>query len=248
MTHRTLERVDTCPAPGPNDALVTASRRLPARRLSSRATWVRLARNGLIVLTAYLVVGNAAILGASLLARWQAGDATVPSSAVISNFRVVDAHVWRGAAPGSDGLVELAGHGVTTIVDLRAEHDLDTDDALIAELGLERFHLPIRDGQLPTAEQAARFLEIVDQSSGPVFLHCGAGVGRTGAVVAHYLAATGQASGWEALGRNLSVGPPSLEQIVFAFAADGTYDRPGPIVTGLSRVLDAPRRIWHNLT
>jgi len=114
---------------------------------------------------------------------------------------------------------------------------------------MQRFHLPIRDGQLPTAAQARELLAIVDGADGKVLLHCGAGVGRTGALTAFYLNATGQTAGAGALRHNLSVGPPSLEQIAFSLTtADGAYDRPGLGVTALSRVLDGPRRIWHNLT
>ncbi len=58
-----------------------------------------------------------------------------------------------------------------------------------------------------------------------------------------------EADGTAALRHNLSVGPPSLEQIAFSVqTASGSYDRPGLGVTVLSRVLDGPRRIWHNLT
>ena len=68
-------------------------------------------------------------------------------------------------------------------------------------------------------------------------------------MTAFYLNATGQAEGTGALRRILAVGPPSLEQITFAVTtAGGHYDKPGPVVTALSRVLDSPRRIWHNVT
>lgn len=214
----------------------------PARPL------LRLVRLGALALVAYLVLGNGLILGASAWASWRNGPA-VPIESSISNLAAVDGKLWRGGAPGSAGLADLAEHGVTTIVDLRAEEDVTADEALLSDLGLERFHLPVRDGQLPTAEQAQEFVDIVEGSDGTVFVHCGAGVGRTGAMVAHYLTATGDASGADALRRNLAVGPPSLEQIVFAAGADrGDYDRPGPVTTALSRVLDSPRRIWHNLT
>ncbi len=162
---------------------------------------------------------------------------------------MVDGHVLRGAAPSAQGLRDLAALGVTTVVDLRAEADLADRSDLLAELGMERFHLPIRDGQLPSAEQAQELLRIVEDADGAVFLHCGAGVGRTGALTAWYLNATGQTDGAAALRHNLSVGPPSREQIAFSVkTAGGSYDRPGMGVTVLSRVLDGPRRIWHNLT
>jgi hypothetical protein len=77
------------------------------------------------------------------------------------------------------------------------------------------------------------------------FLHCGAGVGRTGALAASYLVRTGQAGPAEALRRNLAVGPPSLEQIAFAATLDGeSVQRPPAPVVAVSRVLDAPRRLW----
>ena len=201
-----------------------------------------------IAVVAFLVLGNALILGTTLFFRF-ATPAAAAEAEGIANVHPVDDKVIRGAAPNADGLRDLAAAGVTTIIDLRAEADLASHDELLADLGIERFHLPIRDGQLPTEAQAAELIRIVEEAPGKVFLHCGAGVGRTGAMTAWYLNVTGQAEGSEALRRNLSVGPPSLEQIVFSVTtAGGEYRRPGPVVTVLSRVLDGPRRIWHNLT
>jgi protein-tyrosine phosphatase len=98
---------------------------------------------------------------------------------------------------------------------------------------------------VPSRQQVADFLEVVGESPGLVFVHCGAGVGRTGAMAAAYLVATGQASGTEAMMRNLAVGPPSLEQLTFAASlrADDV-DKPPSVVVAASRVLDAPRRLW----
>lgn len=215
-----------------------------------RPTRFRVARvmgRVLLGFVAFLLVGNGLILGST---AWFKMTSDNPAPDVsIDNFTRVDDRVYRGGAPGRAGLRELAAAGVTTVVDLRAEADLRVYDELYDELGLTRFHLPIRDGQLPDEDQTARFLEIVEESDGSVFLHCGAGVGRTGAMSAFYLNATGQAEGTGALRRILAVGPPSLEQITFAMTTSGgEYDKPGPVVTGLSRVLDGPRRIWHNIT
>ncbi len=78
-----------------------------------------------------------------------------------------------------------------------------------------------------------------------MFVHCGAGVGRTGAMVGAYLVNQGELSGSAALRRNLAVGPPSLEQIAFvAKMGDGSPEKPGTLVTAVSRILDAPRRLW----
>ena len=221
-----------CPEPG----LLARGARVPVRRIRR---YVLLAVAGFV---AFLVLGNLTIMAASLSLR---SDAPAPAEVRVNNFRVVDEHVWRGAAPSATTFRDLAAAGATTVVDLRAEDDLTVDSALLTKLGLTRFHLPIRDGQIPSQAQVDRFIEIVRNSKGPVFVHCGAGVGRTGAMVAAYLVRSGEADGVEALRRNLSVGPPSLEQLTFAATLQGSHAGrvPAPVVV-VSRVLDAPRRLW----
>lgn len=185
---------------------------------------------------------NLAILTGHLVLR-----RTLPAAGVdvdVRNFHVVDDQVWRGAAPSDRALRDLAASGATTIVDLRAEDGIKVNEDLLVEEGLRRYHLPIRDGQAPSPALVARFLQIVEESEGPVYVHCGAGVGRTGTVVASYLVTTGRATPAEAVRHNLAVGPPSLEQLAFAARAGAEIERPNPIVVGISRTLDAPRRMW----
>lgn len=200
---------------------------------------------------AFMLVGNAAILLASGLASAVTGARPAPGVEGVDNFAVVDDRVWRGAAPEAHGYESLAAHGATTVVDLRAEA-VDGGDEVDPEqldaLGLELVEIPIRDGQTPTPAEVRRFLEAIEGSQGPVFVHCGAGVGRSGAMVAAYLMATEQADAGERLRRNLSVGPPSLEQIAYAAWVDGDFDRPSLPVVAVSRLLDGPRRLWHVLT
>ena len=241
MLSDVLERPDVFLAPvGEIDEEVAARPdERPRRGLATRF---------LIGLVAFLLVGNGLIMASTLLFRFATPAAAAHASGM-ANVHPVDGKVIRGAAPSAQGLRDLAAAGVTTVIDLRAEVGLRDDAERLEELGIERFRLPIRDGQLPTEAQARELLDIIEGAPGKVFLHCGAGVGRTGAMTAWYLNATGQAGGTEALRRNLSVGPPSLEQIVFSLrTADGEYRRPGLGVTLASRVLDGPRRLWHNLT
>jgi protein-tyrosine phosphatase len=196
-----------------------------------------------------MVVGNLVILVPSLLLQHFAGPPTPAAAASVhdvGNLAAVDAKVWRGAAPSSlEGYRSLAAAGVTTVVDLRAEPDLGFDEATLRSDGMRIVSLPIRDGQTPTRAQIDEFLRLVATSPGTVFLHCGAGVGRTGSMAAAYLVATGQASGVEATLRNLAVGPPSLEQIAFSMKLQGDRaDHANALVVAASRLLDAPRRIW----
>lgn len=208
--------------------------------------WARRIAVGFVL---FMVLGNLAIIVPSLILQHVAGpDAPAAAAAVrdVDNLAAVDTRVWRGAAPSSaDGYRSLAKAGVTTIVDLRTEPSLDIDAAALAAEGLRYVPLPINDGQTPTPVQIARFLQIVEETPGTVFLHCGAGVGRTGSMAAAYLVATGQASGIEATIRNLSVGPPSLEQIAFSVRLAGDRaEHANAALVAVSRLLDAPRRLW----
>jgi protein tyrosine phosphatase (PTP) superfamily phosphohydrolase (DUF442 family) len=197
-----------------------------------------------------MVLGNGIIMGASLvLARLSPPETPGVTIAGVGHLAVVDPKVWRGAAPSSLVSYEaLAGAGVTTVVDLRAEPTYADADAPLETLGLRVVHLPIRDGQTPSEDQIARFLQVVAESPGTVLLHCGAGVGRTGSMAAAYLVATGQASSVDATLQNLTVGPPSLEQIAFSLGLSrADADRPPLPIVAVSRVLDAPRRFFTQL-
>jgi uncharacterized protein (TIGR01244 family) len=191
-----------------------------------------------------LLYGGSALgmLGAS---KWIGeGRAASPTVAGINNFQEVDAHLWRGSAPGVDGYRELASRGIHTVVDLRAEKLTPDQLALPEQAGLTVKHLPVRDGQTPTTEQVNTFLQTVRTTDGPVFVHCGAGVGRTGSISAAYLVRTGQADPQEALKRTLAVGPPSIEQVYYMFQGERDESpQPPTVVQLISRFLDAPRRI-----
>lgn len=198
---------------------------------------------------AFLVAGNLLILGATAWAREAVDVPQVEPPDAIRNFAVVDERVWRGAAPGEEGYRSLAARGVTTVVDLRAEDDVHVDETLLDGLGMRLVRVPIRDGQSPSSAEVERFLGVVGESDGLVFVHCGAGVGRTGTMAGSYLVASGRASAAQALGRNLAVGPPSLEQVAFVAGLEekDVVGRPSRALVAVSRVLDAPRRLWVRL-
>jgi protein tyrosine phosphatase (PTP) superfamily phosphohydrolase (DUF442 family) len=211
-----------------------------------RSSWRRRLARSILGLTGLVAIGNGAILAVSGLARSSApGSAVaVPADvATIRNFAAVDATLWRGGAPGVEGYRALAAAGVVTVVDLRAEDDLDVPRDLLDDLGLSLVAIPMRDGQAPTPTQVQRFLDAVAESDGIVYLHCGAGVGRTGTMAAAYIVSRGGGA-WGAVRANLAVGPPSLEQLAFAASLDGGSGHVSAPVVAVSRALDAPRRIW----
>ncbi|MEW2353937.1 dual specificity protein phosphatase family protein [Spirillospora sp. NPDC029432] len=174
-----------------------------------------------------------------------ANPAAVPG---IKRFAHVDDRVWRGAAPTAGGYRRLARLGVRTVVDLRAERPAREAARGPRRAGLEVVRLPVRDGQAPTDAQVDRFVSVVERARGPVFVHCGAGVGRTGAMSAAYLVRTGRADASTATLRSLAAGPPTLEQLSFMRRLGrDRAGRPPVLLVALSRVADSPRRSWTRL-
>lgn len=218
---------------------------------SGRRRTSRLALRSLFALVAFVVLGNLVMVGATTWARRTSGPVAVPEGSVpgIDNLRVVDQRVWRGAAPSAAGYRALAAAGTDTVVDLRAGDGSEIDDRLVVDLGMRLVRIPVPDGQIPSPAAVDVFTQAVAQARGKVFVHCGAGVGRTGAMVGAYLVSQRTITASAALRANLAVGPPSLEQVVFVAGlgqGQGT-ERPAPAVIALSRLLDGPRRIWHRL-
>jgi hypothetical protein len=64
-------------------------------------------------------------------------------------------------------------------------------------------------------------------------------------MAAAYLVQTGEQSSAAAVRRNLAVGPPSIEQIYYGLnlSPSKAAQPPLPVVV-VSRLVDAPRRMW----
>ncbi|AZP16989.1 hypothetical protein EJC51_13180 [Streptomyces aquilus] len=229
-------------------AVLTAT--LPRPAFHKRPLQRRTLRLLLAVVLGYAVLWAAGAGGVLALSYWMREESPAPAGTRtvqgVHHFQPVDTRgrLWRGAAPSPAGYRALAALGITTVVDLRAEDLSAAQLAEPAKAGLKLVRLPIRDGQTPRPEQVRAFLDTVARAAGPVFVHCGAGVGRTGTMAAAYLVQTGEESSAQAVRRNLAVGPPSIEQIYYGLSLSPAQAEQPPLpVVVVSRLVDAPRRI-----
>ncbi|HUR44802.1 MAG TPA: dual specificity protein phosphatase family protein [Candidatus Saccharimonadales bacterium] len=122
-----------------------------------------------------------------------------------------------------DELPILYEAGIRAIVSLLS---FTGDKTIFSQAGFSHLSLPIPDGYAPSLDQAQAFLQFVreQRSQGrPVAVHCAAGRGRTGTMLAAYFIAEG-ASWMEAIARVRGVEPSAIEtssQVRFLEEYDG---------------------------
>jgi atypical dual specificity phosphatase len=82
----------------------------------------------------------------------------------------------------------LRDKGIRALVCLNKERPLD--DRQVRELGFEYLFLPVKDFTAPTQDDMIEFVRFAREMIGhdmPVVVCCGAGIGRTGTMLAAYL-------------------------------------------------------------
>jgi protein tyrosine/serine phosphatase len=116
-----------------------------------------------------------------------AGDRGLPVSEGILNFGKVNDKLYRGAEPHADGVKSLKRLGIGTVIDLRVEKEISTDEAAEARAGgISYTNIPLKGLGRPSDEQIEHILSIIEKSPLPVFVHCEHGCDRTGTVIACY--------------------------------------------------------------
>lgn len=106
----------------------------------------------------------------------------------IPNFREVEPGLYRGGAPGTEGVAYLKALGVKTIVTLddRQPENLAEANASAA-VGIREVTAPLSGFWWPTENRVNRALEALeDPALRPIFVHCQHGQDRTGLVVGLY--------------------------------------------------------------
>jgi atypical dual specificity phosphatase len=115
------------------------------------------------------------------------------------------------AYPRSEAaLSAVAQQGVSVLINL---HERAHEPSRLARHGLTELHLPVRDFSPPTPEQLSLGVAAIEralESRQRVAVHCGAGLGRTGTLLACYLVHEGLGPG-AAIQRVRSARPGAVE-------------------------------------
>jgi len=127
------------------------------------------------------------------------------------NFSWVIDRVLAGSGfPRRNNFQWLYENGIRAIVSLT---ETPINKSIIKKWRFKYLHIPIPDFGIPTDRQVDKFLEFIEkmiQSKKPVLVHCIAGCGRTGTMLAIYFVYSGYSAD-EAIDHIRQLRPCSIE-------------------------------------
>jgi tyrosine-protein phosphatase SIW14 len=104
----------------------------------------------------------------------------------IENFGQMDERFYRGAQPLPDDYQALKELGITTIIDLRGD-PTDYEKSSAEAVGIKYVNIPMSGYKYPRQDQVDEAYSILNNPEmGKVYVHCKAGIHRTGVVGAFY--------------------------------------------------------------
>jgi len=125
----------------------------------------------------------------------------IPKGPIHFSYQVDD-HVWAGEYPrnlddltSQEKIEQFRKFGITHFIDLTEEDELKPYAQMLWD-GASHRRFPVEDGGIPESTDSVRQLisEIQDIIDGnpeaKIYIHCWGGVGRTGQIVASYIAIT----------------------------------------------------------
>jgi tyrosine-protein phosphatase SIW14 len=157
----------------------------------------------------------------------------------IDNFGQVNANYYRGAQPVGHDYADLKALGVKTVIDLQGDGS-PAEKGLVEGAGMTFHRIPMTTRDVPTGEQLATFLTLVnDPANQPVYVHCAGGRHRTGVMTAVYRMTR---DGWAAdrafkemkqykFGADLL--HPEFKRFVYAYKAEPPAPTRGVVATNI---------------
>ena len=108
------------------------------------------------------------------------------SNVKIGNFGQMDERFVRGAQPLESDYQSLKDLGVNTIIDLRND-PTEYEKRSVEALGMKYVNIPMSGWKSPDQKDIDTFLALVKEpGTGKFFVHCKAGIHRTGVIGAAY--------------------------------------------------------------
>jgi uncharacterized protein (TIGR01244 family) len=114
-----------------------------------------------------------------------AEEAEPTLASAIPGLREPRAGLYTAGQPDAEAWTAAAQHGVTTVIDLRPEGEMQgrNEAAEVADAGLVYHHLPVAGAGDVNMANAEQLRQLIEQAPGPVLVHCASG-NRVGALLA----------------------------------------------------------------